>query len=84
MKTTTTTESHKRSERGAALVVMLALMTLMTLALLAVAPSIQQQVQRQREEEAIRRGEEVAEAIKQYVAFHNGTKLPTEATNWVR
>jgi len=73
--TTTTTASH--SERGAGLVVLLALMTLMTITLLALAPSIQQQVQRERELEEIRRGEEVAQAIRQYVAYYNGTKLPT-------
>jgi type II secretory pathway pseudopilin PulG len=77
MKTTTmTATTAKHSEQGAALIVMLALMTLMTITLLAVAPSIQQQVQRQREAEEIRRGEEVAEAIRQYVEYYRGTKLP--------
>jgi len=36
---------------------------------------VQQEVQREKELETIRRGEEIADAIRQYVAFHNG-KLP--------
>jgi type II secretory pathway pseudopilin PulG len=66
----------KKGEQGAALVVMLALMTIMAITLMAVAPSIQQQVQRERELEEIRRGEEVAEAIRQYVEYYRGSKLP--------
>jgi type II secretory pathway pseudopilin PulG len=43
--------------------------------MLAVAPSVLQSVQREKELEAIRRGEEVAEAVRQYVVFYR--KLPT-------
>jgi type II secretory pathway pseudopilin PulG len=50
-------------------------MTLFAIALLAVAPTVQQGVQREKELEAIRRGEEVAEAIRQYVLAYGG-KLP--------
>ncbi len=53
----------------------MAVMTLFAIALLAVAPTVQQGVQRERELEAIRRGEEVAEAVRQYVLFYQG-KLP--------
>jgi type II secretory pathway pseudopilin PulG len=67
---------NRNSERGAGLVVLLALMTVMAIALLAMAPSVQQQVQRDRELEEIRRGEEIAEAIRQYVSYYNGAKLP--------
>ena len=59
------------------LIVIMAMMTLFSIALLAVAPTIQQGVQREKELEQIRRGEEVAEAIKQYVIYYKGTKLPT-------
>ena len=52
------------------------IMAVFAIGLLAVAPSIQQEVQREKELEAIRRGEEVAEAIRQYVEFYRGTKLP--------
>lgn len=57
------------------MVAVLAVMTLFAIALLAVAPTVQQGVQREKELEAIRRGEEVAEAIRQYVMFYQG-KLP--------
>ncbi len=58
------------------LIAVLAVMTLFAIALLAVAPTVQQGVQREKEVEAVRRGEEVAEAIRQYVVFYRG-KLPT-------
>ncbi len=58
------------------LIAIMAIMTLAAVALLAVAPSIQQGVQREKELESIRRGEEIAEAIRQYVEFNRGTKLP--------
>jgi type II secretory pathway pseudopilin PulG len=54
----------------------MAVMTIFAVGLLAVAPSIQQQVQHEKELETIARGEEVAEAIRQYVQFFNGAKLP--------
>ena len=52
------------------------MMTIFAIGLMAVAPSIQHEVQREKELEAIRRGEEVAEAIRQYVTFYNGQRLP--------
>jgi type II secretory pathway pseudopilin PulG len=58
------------------LIAVMAMMAIFAMAMLAVAPSVQQEVQREKELEAIRRGEEIAEAIKQYVAHHRGTKLP--------
>jgi type II secretory pathway pseudopilin PulG len=54
----------------------MAMMTVAAIALLAVAPTVQQEIRRQKEIEAIYRGEEVAEAIRQYVEFYGGTKLP--------
>ncbi len=58
------------------LVAVLAMMVVFAIVLLAIAPSVQQAVQREKELEAIRRGEEVAEAIRQYVEFYQGQKLP--------
>ena len=58
------------------LLAVMAIMTLFAIALLAVAPTVQVEVQREKELEAIRRGEEVAEAIRQYVEFYRGAKLP--------
>jgi type II secretory pathway pseudopilin PulG len=65
----------RAAERGASLVALLGLMTFLALMAMAIAPSIQQQAQRQREEEAIFRGEEVAEAIRRYALITG--RLPT-------
>lgn len=54
----------------------MAMMVIFAIGLLAVAPSIQHEVQREQELESIRRGEEVAEAIRVYVEHYNGQKLP--------
>jgi type II secretory pathway pseudopilin PulG len=62
----------RNGERGMTLVAVMAIMVLFTVALLAVAPSVHQEVQRQKELESIRRGEEIAEAIRQYVAAKQG------------
>lgn len=64
-----------RGERGYSLVALLALMTVVMIAMMAAAPSARQQSRRERELEAIARGEEVAEAIRQYV--HYARRLPT-------
>ena len=67
---------NPHSQRGMSLIAVLAVMTLFAIALLAVAPTVQQDIQRDKEVETIRRGEEVADAIKQYVSFYGGAKLP--------
>ena len=54
----------------------MAIMAIFAIGLLAVAPSVHQEIQRQKEVEAIARGEEVAEAIRQYIEFYRGSKLP--------
>lgn len=69
-----------RDERGYTLVALLALMSLLALFALAAAPSIRQQTQREREKEAIFRGEEVADAIRSYYIYRGGqgpNSLPT-------
>jgi hypothetical protein len=53
------------------------IMVVFVVAILAIAPSVYTEIQREKEVEAIRRGEEVAEAIRQYVEFYGGGKLPT-------
>ncbi len=57
----------RRGEGGYALVTLLALMTILALMMISVTPNLRQQALRQREIEAIYRGEEVAEAIRLYV-----------------
>ena len=65
-------ETKARYEDGYALVSLLALMTVLALFALAAAPSIRQQAQREREVEAIFRGEQVADAIRAYYTYHQG------------
>lgn len=59
----------RRSEAGYTLVALLAMMTVLALFAMAAAPSIQQQGQREREQEAIFRGEQVADAIAAYYRY---------------
>jgi type II secretory pathway pseudopilin PulG len=54
---------------GYALVALLAMMTVFALFAMAVAPSVHQQTERDREKEAIFRGEQVADAIKEYYSY---------------
>jgi type II secretory pathway pseudopilin PulG len=56
----------RAGDAGYALVSLLAVMTLITIFAMAAAPGILQQTQREREKEAIFRGEEVADAIREY------------------
>src|SRR6185295_19936138 len=65
--------ARRRSEGGYTLVALLAMMTVVALFAMAVAPSLQQQSTRDREQEAIFRGEQVAEAIKAYYLYRRGT-----------
>ena len=68
-----------RSEGGYTLVALLALMTILALFAMALAPRVQQQAQREREKEAIFRGEQVADAIRQYYFYTSQVKrLPGE------
>src|SRR3954462_428913 len=65
--------SRRRSEGGYTLVALLAMMTVLALFAMAAAPSVQQQMQREREQEAIFRGEQVADAIRDYYRYRSGT-----------
>lgn len=70
-KSASTTEQLVRRprERGYTLVALLALMAVLAIFALAAAPSIRQQALREREREAIFRGEQVAEAIRVYYSY---------------
>jgi type II secretory pathway pseudopilin PulG len=70
--------ANRRTEKGMSLIAVMAIMTIFATALLAVAPTVYIEVQREKELEQIRRGEEVAEAIRLYVSFYRGAKLPTK------
>ncbi|PYT00074.1 MAG: hypothetical protein DMF63_08890 [Acidobacteria bacterium] len=75
---TTATENRKQpnGESGFTLIAIMGMMAVFAILLMAAAPSIQQEIQRERELESIRRGEEIADAIREYVLAHNGSKLP--------
>ena len=70
------TAARNKGQEGMTLIAVMAMMAVFAVALLAVAPDITQEVQREKEVEAIARGEEVAEAIRQYVEYYRGAKLP--------
>jgi type II secretory pathway pseudopilin PulG len=59
-------------EGGYTLVALLAVMTVLALFAMAAAPSLRQQSQRERELEAIFRGEQVADAIRLYYSYQQG------------
>src|SRR5689334_23941491 len=63
--------ASRRSEAGYTLVALLAMMTVLALFAMAVAPSAQQQATREREQEAIFRGEQVADAIRDYYRYRS-------------
>src|ERR1043166_4108589 len=65
---------------GYALVSLLVFMSLLALFALTAAPQVQQQAQREREKEAIFRGQQVADAIGSYYRFRGAqgvNSLPT-------
>lgn len=75
-----TLKNGSDDQAGYALVAMLVVMTLLALFALAAVPNVRQQSQREREKEAIFRGEQVADAIRYYYASRGraGTNsLPT-------
>jgi type II secretory pathway pseudopilin PulG len=71
---------QRRDERGYTLVALLAVMSLLALFAMAAASNLQQQGQREREKEAIFRGEQVADAIRSYYRYRGAqgaSSLPT-------
>ena len=64
--------ARRRPEAGYTLVALLAMMTVLAMFAMAVAPSVQQQAIREREREAIFRGEQVADAIRAYYRHRAG------------
>lgn len=66
-KVTLSKEQRRKGEEGYALVAMIAFMTILVMLTFSAAPVFRQQGQREREAEAIVRGEEIAEAIRLYI-----------------
>lgn len=78
-RSTVNLTAGRRSEAGYTLVAMLALMTVVALFAMAIAPRVQQQGQREREREAIFRGEQVADAIRDFYIYRfNVLRIPGE------
>ena len=74
--------ASRRSEGGYTLVALLAMMTVLALFAMAAAPSVQQQAQREREQEAIFRGEQVADAIREYYRYRTGSFRAAAEVEW--
>jgi type II secretory pathway pseudopilin PulG len=64
--------AERPSEAGYTLVALLALMSILALFAMAIAPSAQHQAVREREKEAIFRGEQIADAIQTYYLYRSG------------
>ena len=62
------------SEGGYTLVALLGMMTVLALFAMAVAPSLRQQALREREKETIFRGEQIADAIREYYIHRSSTQ----------
>lgn len=67
---------RRKGEEGMTMLAIMLILAVAAVVLMAAAPAIQQDVQREKELEAIQRGEDVARAIQLYVEHYNGTKLP--------
>jgi len=68
------------TERGYGMVALLMIMSLLILFALAAVPGVRQQSEREREKEAIFRGQQVADAIRLYYRYRGGqgvNSLPT-------
>lgn len=71
---------HQHDERGYALLALMVAMAVLVILLSAAAPVLKHEAQRERELEAIRRGEQVAQAIRDYItltAKGGVSRLPT-------
>lgn len=72
--------ARRDSERGYTLVALLMVMSLLAIWAVAAAENVRQQAQREREKEAMFRGEQVADAIRAYYRFRGAqgvNSLPT-------
>ena len=74
-------DSKSNREHGYALVSLLVVMSLLALFAMAAASNVRQQAQREREKEAIFRGEQVADAIRAYYRFRGAQGVNALPTN---
>ena len=73
----------KRTERGYALIGLMAVMMFALILTTATAPTLKQEMQREKEEEMLWRGQQVALAIKNYRALRGGM-FPTDLNDLVK
>jgi type II secretory pathway pseudopilin PulG len=73
--------TKSNSEGGYALVALLVVMTLLALFAMSAALNVKQQTQREREKEAIFRGEQVADAIRSFYRSRGGQGVNSLPTN---
>jgi len=57
-------DDKRKNEAGMTMLAIMLIMAVAAIALMAAAPAIQQEVQREKELEAIQRGEDIAHAIR--------------------
>ncbi len=76
------TDQGKRNEGGYALVGLMAVMMFALILTTAAAPTLRQEMQREKEEEMLWRGQQVASAIKNYRAARN--QFPTDLDELVK
>ena len=74
-------DSISNREHGYALVSLLVVMSLLALFAMAAASNVRQQAQREREKEAIFRGEQVADSIRAYYRFRGAQGVNALPTN---
>ncbi len=72
---------HPNDEGGYAMVALLVVMSLMALFAMAATSNVKQQSQREREKEAIFRGEQVADAIRSYYRSRGASGVNSLPTN---
>src|SRR5215469_11635665 len=87
MKISRNTKAKFRNQQGYLLLSIMLLITLMLIVLSAEAPRIAQRIKREKEEELVHRGEDIAMAIKRF--YHKNGTYPVsleqlEDTNHIR
>lgn len=75
------TASRRDSEGGYTLVALLLVMSLLAIWAVGAAENVRQQAQREREREAMFRGEQVADAIRAYYRFRGAQGVPSLPTS---
>src|SRR4030095_9402284 len=73
----------KRTERGYALIGLMAVMMFAMILTTAAAPTLRQEMQREKEEEMLWRGQQVATAIKRYRLARGGV-FPTDLNDLIK